>query len=341
MSGANVASAFNLNFQSVTPGAYVDSCPTPAVSTSAYILPWSYPMTLAKAQTLPGYMISFSSITDKNLLKGIQSAFVDNSQCSFPVCLTDGAGNTFIIKGGYQAYISVQFSQGQIFTISPVGNFNWLHALVTSNYNNSGGAVTPLQTIVNFLNTRVDTCFWEALEYYSPVAYTSTNDKSITSYRNGKITAQFTGEFSFTTGNSPMVSNMLQAIPYNTFSITEMALSVTAKYGTNSAYVLNGIVYVSATDNSSGLRDGQLVFATDTSLLLSQLEPIANFPSGDYYDVALDLGKQKCNIFLSETSQYGVSQLFCTAQYFANDLLYSNGGNQAINIYIAATGVIA
>ena len=170
----------------IGPRAYIDTCPSPAGSIG-YNIFWSQ---LWYNNQLPQNWqanFNFSSLTNSGQAKGIQSAFVDNSQSPFDVALTDCSGASFIVRAGHQAIFPVQYNSMAEMSLIPANidpDMVWIICQNDPSIGLAGNQPTPgvsIETTVTFYNYLQPPSTWRAGRRRIPLALPPTGSQVTTS----------------------------------------------------------------------------------------------------------------------------------------------------------------
>jgi len=141
-------------------GIYRTPFPTPAKSTGPLQINWLKVISGPSAPQQTA-VFNFTALTGNNSLQGIQTAFVDNSNCPFGVIIQDSAGNNLDLPAGWQGYFDVAYVQNATISVMPDIPGAIAYSITQAcNGSQSGVAINPTTTI-SFLNYQVTPRVWK------------------------------------------------------------------------------------------------------------------------------------------------------------------------------------
>ena len=210
----NIAQAAYIQFSGNSTKSFFTDCPPNALSTGPTTCQWLN--TVLQDETgawNPTYTFNFTNLTSgAGLFGGIQTAFIDNTQCAFPVSIIDGAGLAQSCPAGHQGFFPVQYSSQQNFAlIADIPNSFFANIAAGSE------GVIPLQTIVNFYNYRIEPRVWNVQEYGTFFYQQEDTPAAALAVSNNETVMVFSGNAELSFGVATLTSEWWDYLTSNEF----------------------------------------------------------------------------------------------------------------------------
>lgn len=139
-------------------GVYREDCPSPARPVGSMAATWA--LINWPDQNNYALTIDFSAIVQSGVVRGIQSAYIDNTQCGIGVILQDCSGSKFTIPAGWQGVLEVSYIQNGQMYLAPDCDAATMTKIIAGN----AAGVMPgyiFQTVINFYGFRQETKVWK------------------------------------------------------------------------------------------------------------------------------------------------------------------------------------